>query len=72
MSDLFPVSLDDMIEEARRELDVRKNTYPRWKQGSGAARRNMLDRRYDVMAAIVTHLERERDDKRKMDREPAR
>lgn len=60
MSDLLPVTLDEMIAEARRELEMRQRVYARWRQGSGRAGRAKLDRQYDVMAAIVEHLEEER------------
>jgi hypothetical protein len=55
-----PVTIDDMIEELRRELVERARMLPIWKRNSGSARRNMLDRRHDILAAIVDHLEEER------------
>jgi hypothetical protein len=60
MSDLYPVTLEDMIAEARRELEMRRTVYARMRNGSGVARRAIFDRQFDVMAAILRHLEAER------------
>lgn len=57
MPDLYPVTLDDMIREVRRELAMRAQVYPRNKQNAGHALRNKIDRQWDVMEAILKHLE---------------
>jgi hypothetical protein len=61
MPDLFPVSLADMIREVERELKMRRNLYPTWKQNAGIVKRNQLDRQYAVLEAVLTKLEEERD-----------
>ena len=54
-----------MISEVRRELAIRHNLYANWKQGAGRVRRNMMDRQYDVMSAILKRLEEEREHERR-------
>jgi hypothetical protein len=58
--DLLPVSLDDMIAEIKRELEMRGRLYPEWKAKAGRNKRNQMDRQWDVMEAILKHLEEER------------
>ena len=60
MPDLYSVSLDDMISEVRRELEQRSRLYSEWAR-TGRANKRRLDRQYDVMEAILTKLEAERD-----------
>lgn len=60
MPDLLPVTLDEMIQEVRRELDVRARLYPEWKSKAGRNKRNQMDRQFDVMEAILKHLEQQR------------
>ena len=60
MPDLLPVTLDDMITEVKRELATRARVYPKWKDQAGRNKRNQLDRQWDVMEAILKHLEGER------------
>jgi hypothetical protein len=70
MPDLLPITLDDMIGEVRRELEMRARKYPEWKVNASRNVRNRMDRQYDVMEAILKHLEREREHGRTtMDRE---
>jgi hypothetical protein len=55
MPDLF--SLDDMIQEVRRELRMRATLYPKWKADAGRNKRNQIDRQWDVMEAVLKFLE---------------
>lgn len=57
MPDLLPISLDDMIEEVRRELRMRATLYPKWKADAGRNKRNQIDRQWDVMEAVLRYLE---------------
>lgn len=72
MSDLLPVTIDDMIEEVRRELKLRQRLYPQWQRDAGRNKRNMMDRQYHVMNAVLLHLEAQRggtaDERGTMDR----
>lgn len=61
MPDMLPISLDDMIAEVRRELDMRARVYPEYKREAGRVKRNRLDHQYEVMEAILHKLEGERD-----------
>lgn len=61
MPDMLPISLDDMIAEVRRELGMREKLYPEWKREAGRVKRNRLDHQYEVMEAVLHHLEGERD-----------
>lgn len=58
--DLFagqPISLEQMIGCAKRELGMRQRVYPRWvATGKMTAAQERLE--VDTMAAIVTTLER--------------
>lgn len=63
MADLPPVTLDEMYTEVRRELDMRARLYPDWKKNAGRNKRNQLDRQFDVMQAVLDHLQAERDSK---------
>ena len=57
MPDLLPVTLDDMIQEVRRELEIRARLYPEWKRTAGRNKRNQMDRQFDVMEAVLKYLE---------------
>lgn len=61
MGDLlpYPVSIDDMIEEVRRECQTRRYVYGR-ACSEGRMNRRLADRRIDVMDAVLQRLERER------------
>ena len=61
MPDLLPISLDDMIEEVRRELRMRATLYPKWKADAGRNKRNQLDRQWDTMEAVLKYLEEHND-----------
>lgn len=54
MSDLYPVTLDDMISEIERELYHRRQVNARLVGSS------LADRRYEVMDAVLTKLKREK------------
>jgi len=58
--DLYPVTLDDMIAEVKRELEMRRVWYPQWKLKAGNNKRNQMDRQWDVMEALLARLENER------------
>jgi hypothetical protein len=55
--ELLPVTLDDMIAEVKRELEMRAHWYPQWKAKAGIVKRNQMDRQWDVMEAILKFLE---------------
>lgn len=60
MSDLFPVTIESMIDEVRLELSYRRNVYGR------LVRENRMnpksaDRRIEIMIALLAKLEAERD-----------
>lgn len=59
MPDLLPVTLDDMIEEVARELRLRARFYAE-RVRTGRMNRRRADRQFDVMEAVLKHLEEER------------
>ena len=59
MPDLLPVTLDDMIEELRRECQMRREVYGRACR-EGRMNRRRADRRIDVMDAALAFLEEQR------------
>lgn len=56
-----PITLDDMIDEVRRELVYRQRVYARLvaEQKMNSRQR---DRRIDVMEAVLAHLRTDRGD----------
>jgi hypothetical protein len=62
-ADLFPVSVDVMVDEVRRELEMRRNVYPR-QVAAHRMNARQADRRIEIMAALLAKLEKERDDAR--------
>ena len=56
----FEITLDDMIDEVERELNMRRDVYARRVRENGMNRRR-ADRQIDVMAAIRDKLKGERD-----------
>ncbi len=60
MSDLFPISLDDMIEEADREVTMREKVYSR-QLGLGTITPDAANRRIAIMRAIAARLRNDRD-----------
>lgn len=60
MPDLLPVTIDDMIEEVKRELEMRTRLYPIWKRDASRNKQARMDRQLDVMEAILKHLEAQR------------
>jgi hypothetical protein len=59
VSDLFagePVTLQDMLGCARRELHMRESVYPRW-VASGKLKQEKADQELRLMRAIVAHFE---------------
>jgi hypothetical protein len=63
MSDLYPVSLDDMVEEVRRECQSRRFAFGIACR-EGRMNRRRADRRIDVMDAVLKRLEEEREHER--------
>lgn len=59
MSGLFPISLDDMIACAARELEMRKKVYPRWVSQHKMSQQK-ADQEIDTMRAIHDKLVAER------------
>lgn len=60
MQDLLPISLDDMIAEAEREIVLRNRVYPRW-VSAGQIAPAKAERQLRVMKAIASELRRQRD-----------
>lgn len=58
MSDLFPISRDDMIAEIEREIGLRNRVYPRWVVMKKITQ-DKADRQIAVMEAIAELLRRE-------------
>lgn len=56
MSDLLPVTLDDMIAEVKRECQKRREVYGRAVQERRMNAR-LANRRIDVMDAVLKYLE---------------
>jgi len=63
MPDLLPVTLDDMIEEVRTELRYRQQVFGNAVR-TGRMNKRLADRRFDVMEAVLRHLEEERRNER--------
>ena len=57
MAELLPVDLQDMREECRRELNMRRLVYSQLVRERRMNRR-LADRRIDIMAAVVALLDR--------------
>ncbi len=49
--------MKELIEEARRELAMRRRFYPKWVR-AGRIKQQDADRRIDLMEAIVRRLTR--------------
>ena len=58
MPELFPVTLEEMIAEVRRELHMRQRVYTDM-VAHGRMNRRQADRRIDVMAATLAYLEKQ-------------
>ena len=61
MPDLLPISIDEMIQEVERELEMRSRLYPEWKRNAGRNKRNAMDRQWDRMEAVLKTLKELRD-----------
>jgi hypothetical protein len=59
VADLFPITIDDMIEEAERELAMRPRVYGR-RVAEGKMKRKRADWQITVQRAIVEKLRRDR------------
>ena len=55
MSDLFPITLDEMIREVEREIALRRRVYPNW-IASGRLKRDKAERQIKVMEAVTAEL----------------
>lgn len=55
MSDLFPISIEDEIQELEREVSLRKRVYPRW-VFQGRISQAKADRQIAVMQSIINRL----------------
>ena len=55
MSDLFPVTVEDMLAECEREIALRRRVYPRWIE-TGRISQQKADRQIEVLKALVMHL----------------
>ena len=60
MSDLYPVSLADMVAEVERELNQRRQVYARL-VANGSMNRRVADRRFEIMNAVLALLLEARD-----------
>lgn len=58
MPDLLPISLDEVVHEVRRTLEVRQRRYPELVR-SGRVNKRQLDRQNAVLEATLETLERE-------------
>jgi hypothetical protein len=59
MPDLLPVSMEEMIEEVRREAAMRRRVYSDLVT-KGRMNRRLADRRIDIMDALLAYLEQRR------------
>lgn len=59
MPDLFPVTVDDMLAELRREIEVRYRVYPR-QVAQKLLSADAMDRRIAIFEALIAKLEGER------------
>ena len=55
MSDLFPITVEDEIQELEREVALRKRVYPRW-VAAGKMTKAKADRQIAVMQSAVERL----------------
>jgi hypothetical protein len=51
-----PITLTDMVAEAKRELAMRRRVYPRWVE-DGRMKPHQAERQIAALAAIVAELE---------------
>jgi hypothetical protein len=63
VSDLYPVSIEDMVSEVERELNQRRQVYARLVH-NGSLNRRVADRRFEVMNAVLAWLLEARDRER--------
>lgn len=55
MSDLFPITIEDEIQELEREVTLRRRVYPRW-MAQGKISKVKADRQIAVMESIINRL----------------
>jgi hypothetical protein len=63
VSDLYPVSIEDMVSEVERELNLRRQVYA-MAVAHGSMNRRTADRRFEVMSAVLALLLEARDRER--------
>lgn len=63
MSDLYRVTLDDMVSEVERELNQRRQVYARLVH-NGSLNRKTADRRFEILNAVLALLLEARDGQR--------
>jgi hypothetical protein len=59
MSDLFPITLPEMINEIKREIAMRERMYPTWVRAKTLAS-DKADRQLAIARAILKNLEAQR------------
>lgn len=52
MSDLLPITREDMVDEIERELEQREIVYPKL-IAAGRLRRSRAERRVEIMRAVL-------------------
>lgn len=55
VSDLFPITVDDEIQELEREVALRKRVYPRW-VADNRLTKGKADRQIAVMQSALERL----------------
>jgi hypothetical protein len=55
MTDLFAITVDDMIGELEREIATRKRVFPRWVEAKKLSS-SEADRRIELLEATVNYL----------------
>jgi len=55
MTDLFAITVDDMVGELEREIVLRKRVYPKWVDAKKLSR-SEADRRIELLEATVNYL----------------
>lgn len=59
MDDLFSPTMDEMIAEVDREIELRKRVFPRW-VANGQLKRDVADRRIRILECVSAYLSMEK------------
>lgn len=59
MPDLFPPTMDEMIAEVEREIELRKRVFPRW-IANGKMKQDVADRRIRILECVSAYLSMEK------------